>query len=114
MNERKTALLLFQEDIDEAFQLWLINHPEVNITVPFTFRVRQINPWETLYDLVPTVQTHGHTKLKWYVSVSVQQQDLENALGLLLGKRNLGIVNGYWMRITSGQTQEIALIPHNK
>lgn len=112
MDERKTALMLFQEDIDEAFRLWLDSQSEIKIDSPFTLRVRHISPWETRYELVPITVKHGRTWLEWRSAVDLKQKDLENALSLLLGKRNLGVEGGYWMSIHAGQDLFIAMIPH--
>lgn len=113
MSERKTALLFFQKDIEEAFQFWCDNSQKT--IGPFLFQTRMQFGLELIYFLVPTVPYHGNTKLVWSKAVTISKEELSEAMDLLICSRNLRSEFGYWLRISANVNGvEIAAIPHDK
>lgn len=110
MVNRKTALLFFSEDIEEAFQLWCdVNHKHIS---SFLVQVRPRIGMEPALYVVPTEPYGNNTKLVWREAILVSTEDLSKALDLLIRQRHLEIENGYWLRITySGNNVECAAIP---
>jgi hypothetical protein len=113
MTEHKTALLFFQKDIQEAFKLWCDNSQKT--IGPFLFQARVQVGLELIYFLVPTIPYHGNTKLVWSEAVTVSNEELSEAMNLLICSRNLRSEFGYWLRVSANiNSVEIAAIPHDK
>jgi hypothetical protein len=113
MSERKTALLFFQEDIEEAFHLWC----DANDRLLGSFLLQTESGSNSSYYLVPTVPCHNATRLVWKNATEVSNQDVSKALDLLIRQRHLEIEGGYWMSIRAnglGTVYEIASIPHGQ
>lgn len=110
MSERHTALLFFQKDIEEAVQLFREKTGRFQSASKLYTRVFA---GTIIFWLEPTTGPSNIDTCKL-----LQTNDLAEAIGLLIEKRKLPIIQGgYWMRIAMhnplGSEAEIAAIPHS-